>query len=65
MPSQRPKSTNAPFQTLGGQKLKQLRQAAMLSLLEFAATLGSQMEHAPDVGHIDRIETGSIPSITD
>jgi transcriptional regulator with XRE-family HTH domain len=47
-------------QTAGGLKLKELRQASGLSLVELAAQLEGEVGKAIDTSHISKIETGKI-----
>lgn len=64
MPLQCRKTRQPQRKTLGGEKLRELRQVARLSLLELAAQLETDLEKAIDVGHINRIETGHITKPT-
>lgn len=60
MPLQRRKSQPPQRKTLGGQKLRELRQAAQLTLVDLAARLETDHGTPIDAGHINKIETGSI-----
>jgi transcriptional regulator with XRE-family HTH domain len=60
MPSRGRKSRQPKLKTPGGEKLRALRQAAGLTLIELAAKLESDLGKPIDVGHINKIETGRI-----
>src|SRR5947207_1211067 len=60
MASQGHKSTRNSPQTIGGQKLRELRQSAGISLMELSVKLDSEYGKLIDTGHINRIETGNI-----
>jgi transcriptional regulator with XRE-family HTH domain len=60
MASQGRKSMRNSPQTLGGQKLRELRQSAGISLMELSVKLDGEQGKLIDTGHINRIETGNI-----
>jgi transcriptional regulator with XRE-family HTH domain len=60
MPLQRHFSNPEKRPSVGGQRLKQLRQAANLSLVELATRVENDRSKQIDAGHINRIETGDI-----
>lgn len=60
MASQSHKSMQSSPKTLGGQKLRELRQSAGISLMDLSVKLGSEDGKLIDTGHINRIETGNI-----
>jgi transcriptional regulator with XRE-family HTH domain len=64
MTLQHRKTKRAVAKTLGGEKLRNMRYAAGLSLVELAARL--EIEHGKpiDAGHINKIETGTIKKPT-
>lgn len=60
MPVQRRTTGQPQRKTLGGDKLRELRQAAGLSLMDLAVRLETDLGKSFDTGHINRIETGTI-----
>src|SRR5688500_16082153 len=46
--------------TVGGQKLRAIREAGGKSLLELAATIQNDLGMSVDAGHINKIEIGRI-----
>ncbi len=50
--------------TVGGTKLRELRRAAGLSLVDLAAKLEAELEKSVDPKHINRIESGDIKQPT-
>jgi transcriptional regulator with XRE-family HTH domain len=60
MALQRRKTKPEKPRTLGGQKLKELRQRAGFSLMDLAAKLESEVGKHIDAAHLNKIETGSI-----
>lgn len=60
MPLQRRKAKRPVLKTPGGEKLRELRNAAKLSLIDLAVKLEVELGKQIDAGHINKIETGNI-----
>jgi transcriptional regulator with XRE-family HTH domain len=60
MASPRGNATQLKPKSLGGEKLRELRQVAELSLVELATRLEVEHRSLIDAGHINKIERGSI-----